>query len=136
VLVYVDSSAIVKRVAEEAGSDAMRSSFDVASAAGVRFLTSALSRVEVGRAARTRLDTQSPARIAGGSYEAFVGVAIAEMTRPILESARVIGPPALRSLDAIHVATAVAAGVDELWTYDRRMADAAEALGIRVRLPG
>ena len=132
---YVDSSALVKRIADEQGSDELRSAFDTAALAGVRFVTSSLSRVEVGRAVRARLDESAPSDVAAAGYEAFIGVSLAELTRPIVESARVIGPPVLRSLDAIHVATAVAAGVDELWTYDQRMADTAEGLGIRVRMP-
>ncbi len=134
-LAYVDSSALVKRIGDEHGADALRSAFDVASTMGVGFVTSGLARVEVGRAVRTRLDAESPGAVAAAGYEAFVGVSITDLTRPILESARVIGPPVLRSLDAIHVATAIALGVDELWTYDHRMAQVAEELGIRVRVP-
>lgn len=133
---YLDSSALVKRVADEAGADGLRAAVDVAGATGMRFVTSALARVEVGRAVRARLDAASPSAVAAAGYEAFIGVSVADLTRPILESARVIGPPVLRSLDAIHVATAIAAGVDELWTYDHRMAEVAEGLGVRVRVPG
>lgn len=63
------------------------------------------------------------------------GIGIAPMTGPILESARIIGPPVLRSLDAIHLATAVAVGADELWTYDERLASASEEIGIVARMP-
>lgn len=134
-LAYVDSSALVKRIADEDGSDALRSVFDAAGSVGVRFVTSGLARVEVGRAVRTRLDAESPVAVAAAGYEAFVGVSVAQLTKPILESARVIGPPVLRSLDAIHIATAIAVGADEVWTYDRRMAEASEGLGIRARVP-
>ena len=47
-------------------------------------------------------------------------------------------PPAvLRSLDAIHIATALALGeqLDELVTYDRRMQEAALAVGLRIAAP-
>ncbi|MFT4219318.1 MAG: hypothetical protein QM611_02200 [Microbacterium sp.] len=36
----------------------------------------------------------------------------------------------------MHLATAVALGADEVWTYDQRMATTAEELGIPSRAPG
>jgi len=48
-----------------------------------------------------------------------------------------LDPSTLRSLDAIHLATALEAG-DELTavvTYDARMSEAAEQLGLRVLAP-
>ena len=53
-----------------------------------------------------------------------------------VEQARIVGPPLLRSLDAIHLATAVALAADEVWTYDQRRARTAEELGILSRMPG
>jgi predicted nucleic acid-binding protein len=133
--VYVDSSALVKRVSHETGSADVRRAMNASAASGAEFVTSALARVEVSRAMRARMDSVPPADVATAAHEAMVGVAVTDLTRPILESARVIGPPVLRSLDAIHLATAVALGVDELWTYDVRMANIAEELGIPVRAP-
>jgi predicted nucleic acid-binding protein len=133
--IYLDSSALVKRVFEEPDADALRGALAAAHTAGASFATSALARVEVGRVTRSRLDEAPPRDIAVASSEAFLGVAIAALSRSVLESARVIGPPVLRSLDAIHLATAIALGVDELWTYDHRMRTVAEDLGIPVRAP-
>lgn len=133
--IYVDSSALVKRVADEAGAADLRCAIDEGGAAGDRFVSSLLARVEVSRAMRARLDDEDQRDIAAGTYEAFVGVSLVQMTRPIIESARVIGPPVLRSLDAIHIATAIALGADEVWTYDARMAQVAEELGISTRAP-
>ncbi len=134
--IYVDSSALVKRMFDEPDSDALREAFAAAPEAGDAFATSALARVEVARVARARLDVDAPRDIAIASAEAFRGVAVAAMSKPVLESARIIGPPLLRSLDAIHLATAVALGVDEVWTYDQRIATTAEELGILSRMPG
>jgi uncharacterized protein len=55
----------------------------------------------------------------------------------ILRSAASIRDPLLRSLDAIHLASAqvLAENVEALVTYDRRLADAASALGFAVASP-
>ena len=99
-------------------------------------VTSGLSRVEVARALRVKLDTDDPHFIVLASQAAFDGVSVAPVEKMILEQARIVGPPLLRSLDAIHLATAVALGADEVWTYDQRMARTAEELGILSRMPG
>ena len=55
----------------------------------------------------------------------------------MLDAAAQFDDPQLRSLDAIHLATAVGLGDDlgMLFTYDTRLADAARALGIPVAGP-
>ena len=55
----------------------------------------------------------------------------------ILRLAGSLEPSEIRSLDAIHLATAQLIGSDLKWivTYDERMAEAAEALGMSVRAP-
>jgi uncharacterized protein len=44
--------------------------------------------------------------------------------------------PMLRSLGAIHVASALVGGAEEFLTYDERQAEAARAIGLRVVSPG
>jgi predicted nucleic acid-binding protein len=46
-----------------------------------------------------------------------------------------IASPTLRSLDAIHLATAVHVQPDAVLTYDERLAGAAEAQGLAVLAP-
>jgi predicted nucleic acid-binding protein len=41
----------------------------------------------------------------------------------------------LRSLDAIHLAAAIAVGADSLLTYDDRLASSAAAVGLNVLAP-
>ncbi|MGB3375221.1 MAG: type II toxin-antitoxin system VapC family toxin [Microbacterium sp.] len=134
--IYLDSSALVKRIFDEAESLALRDALTGAQDRGSHLVTSALARVEAGRVARTRIDAELPRVIGMAATEVMDGVAVASLTRAIMESARIIGPPVLLTLDAIHLATAVALTVDEIWTYDTRMAIAAEELGIPVRMPG
>jgi len=131
VRIYLDSSALVKLVQREAESDRLR-----------RFLrrhrsdhlvTSALARVEVVRA------------VFGGG-PAAVEQARRQLSRldqivpsnDLLDSAATLAPAGqVRSLDAIHLAAAQVVGRDlrAIVTYDRRMADAAGALGLTVETP-
>jgi len=55
----------------------------------------------------------------------------------VLNSAGTLQPVLLRSLDAIHLATAGRLGVDlgEIVTYDERMAAAATSMGFKVAAP-
>ena len=57
---------------------------------------------------------------------------------PILHLAGTIGPPRLRSLDAIHLASALSIGDDPeaFVTYDERLAEAAREAGLNVLMPG
>jgi len=134
--IYLDSSALVKRVFDEAESVALRDALTRERDAGSHLVASALARVEVARAARTRMDAELPQVVGMAGTDAMDGVSLAHLTNAVLESARIIGPPVLRTLDAIHLATAVALNAHEIWTYDHRMADVAEELGIPVRMPG
>ena len=128
--IYLDSSAIVKLVQREAESQAL-----------TKFLrrhrddervTSMLARVEVIRAV-----------LAGG--QAAVAHARAElgtvhqlaMDVEVLERAATLSPDiALRTLDAIHVASAQLVGdLRALVTYDHRMAHAAGAIGLPTAAP-
>jgi predicted nucleic acid-binding protein len=59
------------------------------------------------------------------------------ITTTVLDLARSMPPPVLRSLDAIHLATARLVGddLDHLITYDKRMIAAAVAVGMPVATP-
>jgi uncharacterized protein len=64
-------------------------------------------------------------------------LSVIELTETIRARAAQLGPVTLRSLDAMHLATALELG-DELGavvTYDARMAGAAESLGLAVLAP-
>lgn len=94
--------------------------------------SSALVRTEVGRAV---IDEGEP-----GTRRANVQLARVQLVRitdEILELAATLPPSLLRSLDAIHLATArgLGAEVRQVITYDHRMAEAAEGLGLRVVAP-
>ena len=72
-----------------------------------------------------------------GAGAVLDGLTLLEVTTAIFEEAGRVDPPALRSLDAVHIAAALDLGDDleGLVTYDDRQADAAEAHGITVISP-
>lgn len=91
---------------------------------------SALVRTELRRAAH-RLD----AALLPSVEQVLARLHLLRVDDDVLDLAGRLAPPALRSLDALHVATAVRAGVDLLVTYDRRMTAAAEAMGMLTAAP-
>ena len=128
--VYLDSSAIIKRVVQERESEA----FERALAEWSRdepAQTSLLAEVEVSRALRRRLDIDVDyVDIRDAVDEAFGDLVIHPIDAEVIRTARIIDPPVLRSLDAIHLATAVLIGAEAIVTYDVRLADAAAAVGL------
>lgn len=119
---YLDSSAVVKLAVREAESDALRRY--------VRrrrpLVSSALARTEVARALLP-LGPQAVQR--GGAVLARVD--LIRISDGVLTAAGALLPLELRSLDAIHLATAQQLGDDlgEIVTYDDRMAVGARHLG-------
>lgn len=125
---YLDSSALVKLVQEEAETDALRRFLARASAQ----YSSMLARAEVPRAAR-RVDPRASAR----AHVLLDELDLVEIDEELLTDAAKVGDASLRTLDAIHLATALALGdeLDAVVTYDTRLAEAAEAEGLRVESP-
>lgn len=128
---YVDTSALLKRVIVEAESSAVRSLLRHADVSGHLMTASSLAWVEVWRALRRAgvVEVQPLARIA------LSGIAEFPLSDAVLVRARQVGGDALRSLDAIHLASALAVGADSLVTYDDRLAGSATALGFAVLAP-
>jgi uncharacterized protein len=129
VTVYLDASALVKLVAPEAESDSMASF--VASHRSQS--TSVVGLVEVRRAAARR-----PGVTATRLEDVLTRVIGIAFDPDVAAAAATIGSPVLRTLDAIHLASAAALGADleAFVTYDRRLAEVARALGMPVASPG
>jgi predicted nucleic acid-binding protein len=129
-MLYVDSSAIVKLVAHEPETAALvetlRSDPDT--------ISSALARVEVMRAARRAGGSPERADRAAGVLDR---IALVPIDAEILGRAAILEPGDLRSLDAIHLATALLLRQDiaGLVTYDARQGEAAAAADIAVLAP-
>ena len=125
---YLDASAIVKLAVREPESAALR-----------RYLrrrrplvSSALSRTEVSRA----LLPLGPEAVRRG-HDVLARIELVRINDRVLNAAGAILPQQLRSLDAIHLASAGQFGGDlaRIVTYDERMAAAARTLGLVVASP-
>ncbi|MEI7744367.1 MAG: type II toxin-antitoxin system VapC family toxin [Chloroflexota bacterium] len=126
-LAYVDASALVKLVVDEAESQAMTRWYVEAE----RLVTSRVGHVETVRAASRR--DHDPAR----RDLVLAGVEVFELSAGVAGAAAMLQPVLLRTLDAIHIATALALGpeLDAFVTYDDRLAEAARAVGLPVVRP-
>ena len=126
---YLDSSALVKLVAVEAHSAAMYRWQEEAEA---RLVTCDLGEAEVLRAVR-RVDTALLDR----ARAVLSTIDIVPLDRSHLSRAALIAPAHLRTLDAIHVVTALDLGdrLQGFVTYDDRQAAAARDHGLRVESP-
>lgn len=127
-MLYLDSSALVKLVLTERETVVLREHLRGYPA----LATSVLAMTEVARAVR-RVAPDREADV----HPALANLVLIDLSVDILERAAAVPPTTLRTLDAIHVATALtlAGELEALITYDARMADAARLAGLRVDAP-
>lgn len=129
--VYLDSSAIVKLVVPEAETRALMAALE-------RWpdrVASALASVEVHRALRR---AGASVVVRRRAEAVLSGLVLVRVDDPVLQRAALFGDPALRSGDAIHLATALSLGddPDAFVTYDARLARAAKKQKLTVAHPG
>jgi predicted nucleic acid-binding protein len=138
VRVYFDSSALIKRAVQEAESDAVEAALDRYVAEESVIISSSLTWIEISRALRTRLEDHSydEDEIRDAVGGALSGVAERLITGEVIGLARRVAPPRLRTLDAIHLATAILLDVDEVVVYDDRLIDACRHNGLATAMPG
>ncbi len=127
-VVYLDSSAIVKLAVEEPESTALRSYLRRRRP----WVSSALARAELGRA----LLPLGEAALRRGR-DVLSHLELIRINDRILAAAGSMLPAEVRTLDAIHLATAQQLETDlaRLVTYDERMSVAAQAIGCSVVAP-
>lgn len=123
---YLDSSAFVKLIVVEAESAALRQRL---AATEARRTSSALLRTEALRAVR-HLGPEALTL----AREATRRVDLIAIDDRILDAAGLLDPGIVRTLDAIHLATALALGDDleAIVTYDQRTIDGARLMGLPV----
>ena len=127
-IAYLDSSALFKLAVEEEESHALR----LALGAWPRRVSSRISVVEVLRGVRRRNRAAEPL-----ARNVLARVALLTVGDRVLMTAARLDPPALRSLDAIHLGSALRLGTDltAFISYDSRQLEAAVALDLPVTSP-
>ncbi len=135
-IVYLDSSAIVKRVLSEPESEPLRRRLAELATGANELVTSTLGWVEVSRTLRRRLAVGDVEYPGDAESDALAGVSGYPISYETIAVARRIGGESLRTLDAIHCATATMVGAASLVSYDRRLIESASSIGIPVEAPG
>jgi predicted nucleic acid-binding protein len=128
-MLYLDTSAALKLIMPEAESAALE--LWIAERAGIPRVSSRLLRIEMLRGvARHAPDRMSRANVV---LSAIALISIDD----VAPAAEFIGDRALRSLDAIHLATAheLRTELTAFVCYDKRLCDQAQALGLPVSTP-
>ena len=125
---YLDASALAKLLILEVDSTAMVRWYVETE----RALTSRIGLIETRRAV-ARLAVPISSDLVDRT---LASVEIVELDQSIADRAAAMGPVALRTLDAIHLATALELGsIDAFVTYDDRLAEAARGIGLPVVRP-
>jgi predicted nucleic acid-binding protein len=129
-VIYLESSALVKLVFEETESDALAQW--LADRQAMPKFSSELTTIELVRTCRRR-----DADAVVGARQVLAGLDLIPLTADLVESASSIGPPDLRSLDAIHLSSAllISEDVTAFVAYDVRLKTAALAAGLEVVAP-
>lgn len=133
-LFYADASALVKLLCEEPETAALRAFID-----GAELVTAELVLAEVPRAIRraVAIDPALPLdRLIAHAEELLDAIALLPIDRDLLITAGALQEPALRALDAIHVAAAITASpLDAFISYDERQGAAVRLAGLRTIAP-
>ena len=130
-ILYLDASALVKIVIREPETATLRAY--LRRRRDDHFVTSALSRAEVVRAMLP--DTSG---VVARARDVLANLDQVAVDRGVLDDAAVLAPTTqVRSLDAIHLASARLFGADlrAIVTYDNRMAAVAQQLLLPVAMP-
>lgn len=124
---YVDTSALVKLVRRERETAVLRSYLGERNDLAV----CVVGAVELCRAVRRAGDGADLVE------PLLASLTLVSVTGSIVARAQALAPAELRTLDAIHLATALELGpeLEAIVTYDARMADAARTHGLAVEAP-
>jgi predicted nucleic acid-binding protein len=126
---YLDASALVKLIVAEPESGALRRYLGERP----RIISSRIAEVELRRAVARQDEIDAGDRVSS----LIATVELLELNAEVARRAGELNPATLRSLDAIHLASAlvVAPELDAVVAYDTRLAAAARAAGLAVVAP-
>jgi len=128
VSIYLDTSAAAKLLVDEAESGALAAYIDEIGAEQ-DLVSSALLEIELRRlAVRLGLDQSAVTDL-------LARLDLVDPPRSLFHEAGLLPGTQLRSLDALHLATALRVDADTLVAYDARLLDAARSLGLGVHSP-
>lgn len=130
-MIYLDSAAVIKLVHAEPESPALRDWLDERSETG--WMSSVLTEIESFRAL-ARYAPDAVSRLPAVLDQ----IDLINLDRPVRILAQTVRPASVRSLDAIHLGTALHArqALISFVTYDKRLLDAAMAAGLPTDSPG
>jgi len=130
-VIYLDSSALLKLLHDEAESAALADWLTART--GTPLVSSALAKVEVVRACR-RINRATLREAAA----MLAGLDLIPLSSAVLDQAADVGETMLHSLDAIHLASALSiqAELSAFVAYDHRLAEAASTAGLNLSVPG
>lgn len=130
-MIYLDSSALMKLVRHEEETVSLRGWLGLRQDQPV--VTSELGRVEVLRAAR-----RVGAPVLAEARVVVADLDLVPLDRAVQDVACELGGSSLRTLDALHLASALLLGdvLTEFVAYDTRLAAAARAASLVVAAPG
>ena len=129
-MIYLDSSAVVKLVHAEPESAALRAWLDERAETG--WISSVLAEIESFRAL-ARYAPRALTRL----HPVLDQIDLIDMSPRVRIMAQAVRPATVRSLDAIHLGTAltIGGGLTSFVTYDKRLLDAATAAGLPTDSP-
>jgi predicted nucleic acid-binding protein len=130
-VIYLDSSALLKLLYEERESTALAEW--LSARPGAPLVSSELAKVEVIRACR-RVNAEALPE----ARALLAELDLVPLSRDVVDQAAEVGETYLRSLDAIHLASALSIREDlfAFVAYDQRLAGAASAAGLACFHPG
>jgi predicted nucleic acid-binding protein len=129
-MIYLDSAAVVKLVHAEPESAALRSWLE--KRADIQWISSVLTEIESFRAL-ARYAPEAASRLP----TVLDQIDLIDLDQRIRTLAQMVTPATVRSLDAIHLGTALGSrsSLTSFVTYDKRLLDAAQAAGLPIDAP-
>jgi predicted nucleic acid-binding protein len=129
-MIYLDSAAVVKLVHAEPESAALRRWLD--ERAEIQWISSVLTEIESFQAL-ARYAPEAASRLSNVLDQ----IDLIDLDQGIRMLAQAVTPTTVRSLDAIHLGTAMRfrSSLTSFVTYDKRLLDAAQAAGLPINSP-